>query len=151
MVHGTEAQYNVGVATRSSAGILFYDGFCGLCHGWVRFVLARDRSGDAFRFAPLDSESFRTNVPEENRRGLPDSIVLLTGDGVLLTRSTAIVHILKRLGGAWRYLGIVLSLIPAPLGDWLYDRVASVRHRVFRRPEDACPVLPPHLRSRFDL
>ena len=37
---------------------LFYDGTCALCHGAVRFVLARDRDGSAFRFAPLDFHDF---------------------------------------------------------------------------------------------
>ena len=38
---------------------LFYDGSCALCHWAVRFVLARDREGRAFRFAPLDSDAYR--------------------------------------------------------------------------------------------
>jgi len=131
--------------------LLFYDGTCALCHGAVRFVLAHDPHGRAFRFAPLDSAAFRARVAEDARAALPDSIVLATEDGRLLTRSDAALHVLDRLGGA---LGVVARwgrLVPRPLRDAVYDLVARVRYRVFGRKDDACPVIPPALRSRFDL
>ena len=53
---------------------LFYDGECGLCHAAVRFVLAEDRDGQGFRFAPLASESFARLAPAELRATLPDSL-----------------------------------------------------------------------------
>ena len=37
---------------------IFYDGGCGLCHRFVRFALAEDRTGERFRFAPLESRRF---------------------------------------------------------------------------------------------
>jgi predicted DCC family thiol-disulfide oxidoreductase YuxK len=128
---------------------IFYDGHCGLCHGFVRFVLARDRTG-IFRFAPLDSDVFRNAVPESIRTTVPDSIVLLSCDGKLLTRSAAVIYVLTRLGGPWRLLGKLTALIPVSVRDWFYDRIARVRRRLFRRPQDSCPIVPPHLRDRFD-
>ena len=38
--------------------LVFYDGRCGLCHHSVRFLLARDRDGALFRYAPLFGETF---------------------------------------------------------------------------------------------
>jgi predicted DCC family thiol-disulfide oxidoreductase YuxK len=130
---------------------LFYDGTCGLCHAAVRFVLARDRTGNAFRFAPLDSDLFRAAVPEAERAGLGETLVVQTADGAILTRARAVLHIMRRLGGVWRLLAGPLAIIPRPLLDRLYDVVAWSRHRLFRRPADVCPVLPPRLRQRFDL
>jgi predicted DCC family thiol-disulfide oxidoreductase YuxK len=75
--------------------------------------------------------------------------VLVTGDGRLLTRSTAVRHLLERLGGIWRALATALTPVPPALQDAAYDGIASVRHRLFARPKDACPILPPHLRARF--
>lgn len=130
--------------------MIFYDGHCGLCHRTVRFVLARDRAGDLFRFAPLESNAFRTAVPQAARTGLPDSIVLRRQDGSLLVRSAAVLHILQRLSGGWRLLGAVAGIVPRVVLDFLYDAIAQVRHRLFRRPVESCPVVPPHLRTRFD-
>ena len=129
---------------------LFYDGTCGLCHRTVRFLLAEDASGTSFRYAPLDSDSFREHVPAGQRAALPDSVALLTSDGALLVRSRAILTCMKRLGGYWRAIAIALGVVPASIADWVYDRIASIRYRLFRRPTEACPILPPKLRERFD-
>lgn len=129
----------------------FYDGHCGLCHRTVRFLLSEDRDGKAFVFSPLQSEVFAASVPESERGALPDSIVILTADGRMLTRSAAALYTLERLGGIWRLCAAAGRWVPAVLRDALYDGVAKVRHRVFRRPEEACPILPEHLRERFEL
>ena len=131
--------------------MLFYDGHCGLCHRAVQFVLAGDRDGKLFRFAPLQGETFQMLVSPEERKTVPDSVVVKTADGRLLVRSEAFLHIFRRLGGTWKVLAVVLSIVPRGLRDLVYDFVARVRFRVFGRREDLCPVMPPELRARFDL
>ena len=130
--------------------ILFYDGHCGLCHNAVKFVVKHDRSGTAFRFAPLYGKTFEARVPVDQRAGLCDSMVLQTDEGLLLIRSNAWVHVLQRLGGKWKILAAVVALIPRPVRDVLYDVIALIRYRVFGRRDDSCPVLPNNLRTRFD-
>ncbi len=128
---------------------IFYDGECGLCHGAVRFTLSQDRSGKAFRFAPLNSDAFRKDFEERERKKLPDSIVIRTIDGRVLTRSDAVFHILFRLGGFWRALAAAGRLMPRCVTDLMYDGVAAVRKKLFAKPPAACPLLPAHLRNRF--
>ena len=139
------------VRPRKAAGteLLFYDGHCGLCHRAVRFVLAEDRAGDTFRFAPLESEAFRATVREPDRAALPDSLIVLTANSILLTRSAAVLHILRRLGGMWRLLAGVASVVPAVARDGLYDGIARIRHFLFRTPAQSCPLVPANLRGRF--
>ena len=115
---------------------LLYDGSCGLCHRSVRLILAEDRSGTAFRFEPL---------PE----GDQTSVIVQTADGRTLIRSHAVIHILHRLGGYWRVIGVVFRVVPAVVRDAMYDGVARVRYRIFGRTKNACPIVPPDLRSRF--
>jgi predicted DCC family thiol-disulfide oxidoreductase YuxK len=129
---------------------LFYDGHCGLCHGAVKFVLKHDRSGEAFRFAPLQGPTFEARVPLERRAGLPDSIVVLTCDRALLVRSSAFLHILRRLGGGWAVLASVLGVIPRGLLDLAYNFIARIRYGVFGRSDEVCPLVPAELRARFD-
>jgi predicted DCC family thiol-disulfide oxidoreductase YuxK len=104
----------------------------------------------AFRFAPLASATFEQHVPPAARSGLPDSIVVQTADGRLLVRSAAVLHILARLGGVWRVLAACARVVPRPLRDAAYDAVARVRKRLFAAPPEACPLVPPGLRGRFD-
>ena len=136
--------------TRQMTEMIFYDGYCGMCHRAVRFVLAQDRAG-IFRFAPLDGEAFRAAVPETDRNNLPDSIVVQTSGGKLLVKSSAMLYICERLGGVWRLLSKVARIIPTTLRDALYDRIAGVRYRLFAKPVEACPIIPKDLRKRFDL
>jgi len=131
--------------------MVFYDGGCGLCHRAVRFILAHDRDGAAFRFAPLDSESFRAKVDPAARAALPDTMVVRTAEGILLTRSRGVIHILSRLGGLWAIVAMAARLIPRPIRDGLYNQVARSRRHFFAPPGGACPVVPAALRERFDL
>jgi predicted DCC family thiol-disulfide oxidoreductase YuxK len=129
---------------------LFYDGGCGLCHRAVRFVLAED-SGEAFRFAPLDGETFERVVDVSGgAEELPDSFVVATEQGEVLTQSDAVLHVGRRLGGMWRVFAVVGGLVPRLVRDGIYDGIAAIRHRLFSTPKDSCPLLPPDLRARFD-
>lgn len=116
---------------------LLYDGSCGLCHRSVRLVLAEDRIGTAFRFEPL---------PEDGEKA---SVIVQTEDGRTVVRSDAVIHILQRLGGLWRVIGVAFGLVPRVVRDAMYDGVARIRYRIFGRTKDACPIVPPDLRSRF--
>ena len=127
----------------------FYDGTCGLCHRATRFVLAEDRGGTAFVFAPLQGDTFAAAFARDRRTALPDSVVVRTENGEVLTRSDAATYILARLGGVWRLVGAGLSLAPAALLNAAYDFVARMRYRLFARETTLCPVLPADLRSRF--
>ncbi|MDF3031259.1 MAG: hypothetical protein K0R03_1817 [Moraxellaceae bacterium] len=127
---------------------IYYDGGCGLCHRVVRFVLSEDR-GEVFRFAPLQGELFREAIPESVRKQLPDSFVVVTADGEVLTRSTAALHLLRRLGGLWLLLASLLQWLPKVVRDGLYRLVGANRHHLFSRPDTACPLLTPALQHRF--
>jgi predicted DCC family thiol-disulfide oxidoreductase YuxK len=107
---------------------VFFDGTCGLCNGAIRFLVAEDAYG-RFEFSPLDSDFFRSSVSEEDRRELPDSVVVLTGDGRMLVRSRAVLHAAGRLGGLWRLLGAVGSWVPRPIRDAAYDFISKHRKR----------------------
>lgn len=128
---------------------IFYDGHCGLCHRSVMFVLRRDHDGSKFIFAPLQSQHFIDAVPQGVRTALPNTMLVLRSDGTLLQKSSASLYVLRRVGGFWGVLGTLGAWIPRPLRDAAYDRVAAVRHRVFKKPPQACPVTPAKLRSRF--
>ena len=129
--------------------ILFYDGACGLCHRWVRFLVAEDEHGDRFAFAPLGGPTFVERIPAPERAGLPDSLVLLTSRGEPWTRSRAVLRIARRLGGLWRLIAEIVRFVPRPLADLGYDGLARVRGRLFARPADACPVVSQQLLQRF--
>jgi predicted DCC family thiol-disulfide oxidoreductase YuxK len=126
---------------------VFYDGTCGLCHRAIRFLIAEDGSGTAFRYAPLGGDAFRAVAGDGAE--LPDSMVVMTAAGTLLVKSDGVLHLGRRLGGYWRVLATVAAAVPRPLRDRAYEFVARIRFRLFARPKEACPMLPPDLRTRF--
>jgi predicted DCC family thiol-disulfide oxidoreductase YuxK len=128
---------------------IFYDGHCGLCHGLVRFVLSEDQSAHPFSFSPLQGEQIKRNIADRERAELPDSVVVVEENKGVLTRSTAVIYIMKRLGGLWFFSATLLSLVPRTLRDLAYDAIASVRKRIFGTTDEVCPLVPRSLRARF--
>ena len=133
--------------TAPERATLFYDGTCALCHGIVRLILAEDTEGRV-RLSPLQSEHFESQLTPLERTGLPDSIVLMSDDGLRL-EADATIRILKMLGGLWLLLALVMSMFPARMRTMGYHFVGGRRYRIFGRTATACPIVPPHLRTRF--
>jgi predicted DCC family thiol-disulfide oxidoreductase YuxK len=126
--------------------VILFDGVCNLCNGFVTFVIARDPRG-RFQFGSLQSPAaarlIEKTAPD---RPVPDSLLLIE-DGRVWTRSAAALRILRRLTFPWP-LAYLFVVVPRPVRDWIYDRVASHRYRWFGKRE-VCMVPTPELRSRF--
>jgi predicted DCC family thiol-disulfide oxidoreductase YuxK len=132
--------------------ILLYDGVCGLCNRLVQFVLRRDRKV-VFRFAALQS-TFATPILQRHGASATDLdtvfVVLNYNEPgeTLVTRSAAVVFVLRQMGILWRSLAAVANFIPRPIGDAGYRFIARRRYRIFGR-YDACPLSTPETRARF--
>jgi predicted DCC family thiol-disulfide oxidoreductase YuxK len=126
--------------------VILFDGVCNLCNGFVQFVIARDPAG-RFQFAALQSDSARRLLARlDGLGGIPDSIVLVD-NGRVYTRSSAALRIASGLRFPWS-LARALIVVPRPLRDWLYDRVARHRYQWFGR-KDVCMVPTAESRARF--
>ena len=113
------------------ATTLYYDGDCSLCQRLVVFIQKQDRHG-VFTLTPLQSPDFIEHIPNAEELRQLDTAVLATADGMVRIRSTAIIQVLRLLGGKWKAASLLLWLIPLPLRNWGYQFIA--RHRP-RKPE----------------
>ena len=152
-VRGETGMTDAGRPSGFDAGrhLLLYDGLCGLCDRFVRFVLAHD-GRRRFRFAAIQSGVGRRLLAAHGKD--PDRLdtVYVVVDQAsatprVLNRSAAALFVLDQLGWPWR-AAMLLRLAPASLLDRLYDRVATQRYRVFGR-RAACPAPDPEHRDRF--
>ena len=108
--------------------IILFDGICGLCNASVTLLMRLDKK-KIFKYSSLQGEFVKTlNVDD----GL-DSIILYE-DGELYYKSTAILKILKNLGGLWK-MTMIFYLLPTFVRDKLYDIVAKYRYRIFGKLE----------------
>ena len=125
--------------------IVFFDGECGLCHGTVQWLLRRDRQG-ALRFAPLQGATAARLLPKSDCADLA-SLVFFE-NGRLSRQSSAVVRILRRLGGWNALLGTLLGLVPPIVRNFGYNIIARNRLRWFGAAP-ACRLPQPGERERF--
>jgi predicted DCC family thiol-disulfide oxidoreductase YuxK len=126
--------------------VVLFDGVCNLCSGSVQFVIARDPAAK-LRFAAIQSPHGQDFL---RRRGLPTDrfeTFYLIDDGLVYEKSAGVLRMVCHLRWPWPLLRVV-RVVPRPLRDWLYDRVALNRYRLFGRRQ-ACLVPTPQIAVRF--
>lgn len=115
--------------------VLLYDGECGLCARSVLFVLQREPSSrrEQLRFAPLRGTWGATLLARHPALADVDSVLWYhrnsRGEETILSRSDAVLAVLKHVGGAWTLVAKALRMVPHALRDWGYDWVAARRSR----------------------
>lgn len=131
----------------TASPIILFDGMCCLCDFWVRFVIRHDPHA-VFRFAAFQSQTGQElcrahGIDPEARH----SLVLIDPSAGIQQQSDAVLAIVERLGGAWRWLGAGRHL-PRSWRDGVYALVARNRYRWFGQ-RTACRIPSEKLRQRF--
>lgn len=104
--------------------IVLFDGVCGLCNKSINILIRLDKN-NILKYTSLQGEFVKTLEVEP---GI-DSIIFYE-DSRLYYRSTAILKILRSLGGIWVFTNI-FYLIPVKLRDFIYDIIAKYRYHIF--------------------
>jgi len=128
----------------NAPSVIYFDGYCGLCNGFVDFVLARDRAR-RFRFAPLQGTTARARFGDPG--DVDPTTILLEEEGTVFERSTAALRIITAIGGIWRFAGL-LRLVPRFIRDAVYDWIARNRYGWFGK-RDSCRLPSPEERAVF--
>lgn len=103
--------------------IIHYDGKCGLCLKSMQLFNALDHR-KRLEFIDLNNVDTRLeNVP-------PDSISFKVNK-TIYTKSEALIKMTASLGLLGRFV-YIFKIIPQSFRDWLYDRIAKHRNKVFR-------------------
>ena len=125
-----------------SKNIIFFDGVCHLCNGFVDAVISRDKSR-AYLFAPLQGTTAPELLPPEDLTQL--DTVIYYESGKIYRRSAAILKIITGLGGIYSVFTIGW-IIPGFLRDFLYSIVAKNRYSWFGK-RDFCRLPTPEERN----
>ncbi len=126
--------------------IIFFDGYCGLCNGFVDFILKFDKNA-VFKFSPLQSEFAKTKLNQSDVEDLK-SVVVLINDKTY-RKAEAALKALAELGWPWKIL-LIFSLLPEKVLNLFYDLIAANRYRIFGKRE-TCRLPTPEERERFIL
>jgi predicted DCC family thiol-disulfide oxidoreductase YuxK len=129
-----------------SGPIVFMDGECALCSHTARLIARLDRR-EEFRICPVQSELGRAILQHYGLdAGNPGSWIYLA-DGKAFASLDAVIEAGTRLGGMARLTRAFL-ILPRPVRDWLYRRIALNRYAVFGRKQ-MCALPDPALRRRL--
>lgn len=126
--------------------IVFYDGNCGLCHKFVRFLLDVDEF-EVTKFSPLQGELAAEKLAQHPELLNDLETVVVLNQGELTTESRAAFETFRYLGGPWVILSW-LRFLPKSLTNFFYRLIARNRYRLFGRYE-SCPLPSPEERQRF--
>ena len=113
------------------APIILFDGVCKLCSAWANFIIEHD-AARRFRLCSVQSAAGQRLLAEHNYPTDTFETMLVVDGERRFEKSAAFFVVMHRLCWPWRAL-CVFQLIPRPLRDWLYDRIALNRYRLFGR------------------
>jgi predicted DCC family thiol-disulfide oxidoreductase YuxK len=126
--------------------VVLFDGVCRLCNGWSKFLIRHDRR-EVFKLCSVQSAEGQAIL---EFFGLPTETfdtMLLIDAGTAYKQSDAFIQVIRHLPRPWRFLALA-RLVPKPIRDWLYDRVAFNRYRLFGR-YDQCLIPSADTQRRF--
>ena len=126
--------------------IIFYDGHCNLCNGFVNAIIKLDKK-NIFLFAPLNGNHAKNLLKKNNIKNTTIDSVVLFNNNSISYKSKAVIEILISLGGIYRVL-VMTKIIPRAILDWLYDIVAKNRYSWFGK-QDRCMVPDKKIISKF--
>lgn len=126
--------------------LIVFDGVCIFCSGFAKFILKYDHHdrlnlctaqsalGRAlYIHYGLDPDNYETNI--------------VIRDGRAHFKSDAFFEVMKLLGSGWPLFAL-LQIFPRRPRNWLYDRIARNRYKLFGKVE-SCILLPPEHRAKI--
>jgi predicted DCC family thiol-disulfide oxidoreductase YuxK len=126
--------------------VVLFDGTCKLCNGWATFIIQQDKE----RRLTLSAVQSPEGQALLKWAGLPQdafNTIVLVEDDRFYVRSDAMFRIIAHLPARWHWL-LLGRVFPKVIRDWLYDRIALNRYRIFGR-YDACRLPPADHAERF--
>lgn len=130
----------------SPTPVLLFDGVCGLCHRWVRFVLRHDAAAEV-RFAAVQSAPGQALLARHGVAHLAFDTLVFIDDDRAFVRSEAVLRIFARLPRPWCWARVI-GVLPLKWRDYVYDALARRRYRLFGRYAQ-CVLPDPEVRTRF--
>lgn len=117
--------------------IVYYDGVCGLCDGFVELLVRLDKK-KKLKFSSLQGESGKSLLNKLNLDLEEFDTVLFKVNDQVYTKSTAVFKIINSIGGIIK-LFLVFNLLPRRFNDWIYSKVAKNRFKIFGKL-DKCDI-----------
>ncbi len=130
----------------NARAIVVFDGECGLCNGFVAWLIRHD-AGGRFLIAGSSGEVGKAVVALAGLEPEITASTLLVWDGAAHLRSNAVVAVARGLPWPWRAAALI-RMAPLAWRDAVYRFVAARRPRV-EAEDPSCGVPPADLAARW--
>jgi predicted DCC family thiol-disulfide oxidoreductase YuxK len=111
--------------------LILFDGVCKLCNAWSNFIIRHDHRR-RFRLASVQSPEGQAVLAHFGYPTDRFDTMLVVRHQACFEKSDAFFAVMAELGFPWK-LTLAFKPIPRRLRDWLYDRIALNRYRLFGR------------------
>ncbi len=109
--------------------VILFDGVCKLCNRWSQFIINTDEQHIFILCSVQSKEGQQILQHFDFPTHYFETMLLVEGDQYY-EKSDAFFNVVKRLGRPWHWL-VIFRYIPKTARDWLYDRIALNRYRLF--------------------
>ncbi|WP_409433857.1 thiol-disulfide oxidoreductase DCC family protein [Litorimonas sp. RW-G-Af-16] len=126
-----------------------YDGECVLCSRAVRYSIKHDSGDPPVRFVAIKSSLGRSIAKHNDVDPDDPHTFIYVEDGQSHVLTDAVFALSKRVGGPGKWINI-FWIVPRPIRDWVYLRLALNRYQLFGKL-DTCYSPNAEHRDRFIL
>ena len=121
-------RYNIDSITQQYDIILF-DAICVICNGWAKFLIQHDQH-QKFKLASVQSPLGEAILKHYGMSTEHYSTMVVILNGQRYLESTALLKVMQHLGLPFSLMNSGY-LMPRPLRDFLYRRIALNRYQLF--------------------
>ncbi|MEH6443816.1 MAG: DCC1-like thiol-disulfide oxidoreductase family protein [Oceanospirillaceae bacterium] len=109
--------------------VILFDGVCKLCNAWSNFIIRHDKN-HKFKLASVQSQEGIDILQHFNYPADAYETMLVVKGGECLEKSDAFFYVMTTLGLPWALI-TMFKIIPKVIRNWLYDRIALNRYKLF--------------------
>ena len=109
--------------------IILFDAICVICNGWAKFLIKHDKNLK-FKLVSAQSALGEDILKHYGMSTEYYTTMVVIKDGQLYTESTALLKVMQHLGLPFSLMNAGY-IIPRPIRDFLYNRVALNRYQLF--------------------
>ncbi|WP_299554773.1 thiol-disulfide oxidoreductase DCC family protein [Seonamhaeicola sp.] len=115
--------------------IIFFDGVCNLCNGFIDYVINRDKNKSIF-YTTLQSDLAKAKLKDYNISLETEyTTIYYYANNKLYSKSSAILQIFLQLSTFHKITSRIFWIIPKFIRDGFYSFIAKNRYRFFGKKE----------------
>ena len=109
--------------------IILFDGVCKLCNACSNFIIKHDKKHH-FKLCSVQSDEGQKILAHFKFSTSHFETMLYVEGRNCYQKSNAFFNIMSVLGMPWSFI-LIFKILPRFLRDWMYDRVALNRYKIF--------------------